>query len=298
MSQNETLAVIDKSSQLQTVGASADDLQMLGLWVRSKESAKTRAEYERDARGFFAYVRKPLATVTLGDLQGYADVLAESYATGSQQRMLASVKSLFTFGHKLGYLAFDPGKALKLPKQKDTLAARILSEQDVMGMIALEPAARNKLLIRALYVSAGRVSEVLGLTWADLQPREDGGQVTLYGKGGKTRAVLIPAKLWNDLLASRKETESDDAPVFCSRLKRVLSKVQAWRVVKAAALRAGIKGNVSPHWMRHSHASHALERGATVALVQQTLGHSNIATTGKYLHARPSESSSKHLAIN
>jgi site-specific recombinase XerD len=69
------------------------------------------------------------------------------------------------------------------------------------------------------------------------------------------------------------------------------------RIVKKAAARAGIKKPVSPHWMRHAHASHALERGAPIHLVQATLAHSSISTTGRYLHARPSDSSSRYLLL-
>jgi integrase/recombinase XerD len=72
---------------------------------------------------------------------------------------------------------------------------------------------------------------------------------------------------------------------------------QIWRIVAKAAQRAGIEGNVSPHWFRHSHASHALTRGASVALVRDTLGHESLTTTSKYLHAKPTDSSSLHLAV-
>jgi integrase/recombinase XerD len=87
-------------------------------------------------------------------------------------------------------------------------------------------------------------------------------------------------------------------PVFSSRkLGGHLDRSQVLRVVQAAARRAGVAGKVSPHWMRHAHASHALDRGAPIHLVQATLGHSSVATTGRYLHARPTESSSKYLAV-
>lgn len=69
------------------------------------------------------------------------------------------------------------------------------------------------------------------------------------------------------------------------------------RIVKAAAVRAGIQGNVSAHWLRHSHASHALDRGANIALVRDTLGHSSLAVTSRYTHAKPNESSALHLAV-
>jgi integrase/recombinase XerD len=69
------------------------------------------------------------------------------------------------------------------------------------------------------------------------------------------------------------------------------------RIVRAAAARVGIEQNVSPHWLRHCHASHSLDRGAPITLVQSTLGHSNVATTSKYLHARPNDSSARYLAV-
>ncbi len=69
------------------------------------------------------------------------------------------------------------------------------------------------------------------------------------------------------------------------------------RIVRAAANRAGIKKNVSPHWMRHAHASHNLDRGTPIHLVQATLGHSSVAVTGRYLHAKPGDSSARYLAV-
>ncbi len=85
--------------------------------------------------------------------------------------------------------------------------------------------------------------------------------------------------------------------VFVSRKGSPLSTSQALRIVRKAAVRAGIDKNVSPHRLRHCHGSHALDRGAAVHLVQATLGHGSVATTGRYLHARPTESSSKYLAV-
>jgi integrase/recombinase XerD len=72
---------------------------------------------------------------------------------------------------------------------------------------------------------------------------------------------------------------------------------RVWQIVREAAQRAGIVGNVSPHWFRHSHASHALERGASVALVRDTLGHSSLQVTSRYTHAKPDQSSALHLAV-
>jgi integrase/recombinase XerD len=103
--------------------------------------------------------------------------------------------------------------------------------------------------------------------------------------------------VWAELLALRGGAGDDD-PVFRSRKGGgALDQSQANRIVHAAAKRAGIKAAVSPHYLRHSHASHAIERGASISLIQATLGHASVATTGRYLHARPSESSSSYLGL-
>jgi integrase/recombinase XerD len=172
----------------------------------------------------------------------------------------------------------------------------MLSESEVLTMIALTKKERDKLLLRLLYASAGRISEVCTLKWRDVQPNGNTGQVTFFGKGGKTRAVKLSAETWKALQTMRRGNGMDE-PVFRSQKGGHLDPSQAWRIVKAAAKRAGIEGNVSPHWFRHSHATHALDRGATVALVRDTLGHSSLAVTSMYVHAKPDESSALHLVV-
>ncbi len=81
------------------------------------------------------------------------------------------------------------------------------------------------------------------------------------------------------------------------RAAGTLDPSAAWRIVRKAAARAEVDGNVSPHWLRHAHASHALERGAPVALLRDTLGHASVSTTNGYLHARPNDSSARYLAV-
>ena len=133
------------------------------------------------------------------------------------------------------------------------------------------------------------------MRWRNVQPRERGGQLAVFGKGRKTRVILLPADIFLAILALRGEAGVDD-PVFRSRKGGTpLSRVQAMRVVQAAARRAGIAGAVSPHWLRHAHATHALNRGAPIHLVADTLGHASVATTGMYAHANPTESSARYL---
>lgn len=269
------------------------DQQLIVLWLHGKSAHSQRA-YMADVEKFMAYVGKPLQVVTLADLQSFVDSL--NGTDNTRKRIVSSVKSLFTFGHKLGYLQFNVAAALKAPKPKNTLAERILTESEVLTMIALTTKDRDKMLLRLLYASAGRVSEICGLCWRDAQPSGDSGQVTLYGKGGETRAVKLSRETWKALQAIRGSAGPDE-PVFASQMGGAMVPSRVWQIVREAAQRAGIQGNVSPHWFRHSHASHALDRGASVALVRDTLGHSSLAVTSRYTHAKPDQSSALHLAV-
>jgi integrase/recombinase XerD len=275
--------------------ADTDD-QLIRLWLHGR-SIHTQRAYSRDIRQFNLFTKKDLRHTTLADLQAYADdLVGKGLKTTSQQRILASVKSLIAYAHKIGYLPFDTGKPLKIPKSMDHLAERILSENDIHQMISSENHPRNKLMLRVLYATGIRVSELCRIQGKDSQPREKGGQISIYGKGGKTNTILIPENLWNDLVVFRANT-LDDSPLFTSRKGRHFNPSQVWRIVRKAARKAGIMKNVSPHWYRHAHASHALQRGASIALVQRTLAHSSVNTTGRYLHVRPEESSSQYLDV-
>ena len=268
------------------------DAQAVDLWLYGR-SPHTQRAYRADVGRFMVFAGKPLPQITLADLQAFADSLAP-LSPASRARTLSAVKSLLAFSHRLGYLPFDVGQAVRLPAIRGTLAERILSEGDVQRMLALEPGPRNRALLRLLYGAGLRVSELVALTWRDAQDRGDSGQMTIMGKGGKTRAVLLSMDTWRELGTLRG---ADDAPVFPSRNGGHLDPSQVRRIVKGAARRAGITAPVSPHWLRHAHASHALDRGCPIHLVQATLGHASVATTGRYLHARPTDSSSRYLAV-
>jgi integrase/recombinase XerD len=168
------------------------------------------------------------------------------------------------------------------------------------------------------------------LRWRDLKDRPElegpdgrpGGQVTFFGKGDKTRAVSLYSKVWALIVRLHEEEQgagfgAPEDPVFRSQKGGSVSRTQIWRIVKQAATRAGIKlrkktrdngvvkrdedgepimvSEVSPHWFRHAHASHALQKGADLELVRETLGHESIETTKTYLHAQPGKSSSYYV---
>jgi integrase/recombinase XerD len=236
--------------------------------------------------------------VTFAEVQAFASHLESlELAASSRRSIISAVKSLLSFGNKIGVFSVNVGAPLKPPSAPDTLSERILSESQVQVMIALEQNPRNRAILRLLYYGGLRVSELCSLKWRNLQSRGAIGQVTVYGKGDKTRVVVLPGELWSQLLQLRSGA-GEDEPVFASRKRERgghMHRYSVDRIVKAAAKRAGIQGNVSPHWLRHAHASHALERGAKIHLVQATLGHSSVAVTSRYLHARPEESSGLYL---
>lgn len=269
------------------------DEQLLSLWLHGR-SKHTQRAYDADLVKFQKVIHKGFREVTLGDLQGFADKLFEASLTDTSiKRILSSVKSLFAFGHRLGYLVFDAGKALKIPACRESISERILSQEEVQQIISSVENKRNRLIIKTLYYTGIRVSELVALKWKHLQHREQGGQMTILGKGGKNNVLLLPQELWFELMELRT-TLSDEGPVFRSKKGGHLNPSHVQRILKDIAFKAIEKG-ATPHWYRHSHASHALENGCPIHLVQKQLNHSSIATTGRYLHARPTESSSKYL---
>jgi len=317
-------APADQSSSIDS------DQTLVRRWLAEK-SAGTQDEYARDLEQFVEYVDLPLRYVTLGHLQDYREHLEdEGYAKSTQKRKLSSVKSIFTFGTELQYFAHNVGAALSTPRARNNRAERILSEADLWAILRDEKELRNHVLLRLFYASGGRVSDVVDLRWRDLKDRPDlegpdgrpGGQVTFFGKGDKTRAVSLYSKVWSLVVRLHEEEQEDgfgapDDPVFRSRKGGGLSRTQIWRIVKKAATRAGVKlkkktrddgvvkrdeagepimvSEVSPHWFRHAHASHALQKGADLELVRETLGHESIETTKTYLHAQPGKSSSYYV---
>jgi len=275
-----------------------NDDAFLAYWLECQRSPHTKAAYRVSAERFRRFAGKPLYAVTRRDLLRFERALAEEgMAPRSVRVTMARVKALLSFAEEQGYTSFNVGRAHRLPRPQNRLAERILTEAQVLQILALETNPRNQAILKVLYYSAVRVSELCGLRWRDCLEREGGaGQVTVQGKGGKTRAILLPPVAWEALVACRQSPE-EDAPVFPSPRKPSvpLTRRAILNIVRAASLRAGIDKPVSPHFFRHSHATHALDRQAPIHLVSATLGHSSLATTGQYAHVRPGESSGRYL---
>lgn len=274
--------------------ATSDD-ELIRLFLGTCGAANTRSAYAGDLHAFLMFVDKPLRTVTLGDVQAFAASLAHM-APASVARRLSAIKRLTGFGLKLGYLQFNTAAPVPLPKIKDTLVERLMTEEQTLTMLAAVKRPRDAVLVRLIYGAGLRVSEACSLRWRDVTARDVAGQINVFGKGGKTRIILLPQRLW-DRLAGLRGAAGPDDPVFRSRKQGgALRRAQVHVIVKAAAKRAKLSDAVSTHWLRHAHASHALERNAPVHVVRVTLGHASLTTTTRYTDAKPATSSAQYLS--
>jgi integrase/recombinase XerD len=265
---------------------------MVSLWLGNYRSLHTRRRYDADARSFFAFVGKPLGMVTVRDIQEFGASLS-SVSDATVAARLTGIKSLIKFAHRIGYVPFDTAAPVQLPIAQDRLAERIISEFDVQRLLGLERHPRNAMILQVLYITGIRISELAGLCWRDLTPRDDGGQLSVMGKGSKTRPILLPVTIWDRINLLRGQAGPDSA-VFRSRKGGALHPRQIHEIVKRASRRAKLP-DVSAHWFRHSHASHSLDHGCPPHIVQATLGHSSLSTTSRYVHVRPGDSSSRYL---
>jgi integrase/recombinase XerD len=216
--------------------------------------------------------------------------------------MKNALSSFFTFLFKVCHITKDPTITWQSIRVPDEMGRKILERDQVLRMIECETNIRNKLIIKTLYMTGLRVSELCGLKVQDVKGKDDKRMVLhVLGKGTKVRSVLFPLSLWQEvrdnLLNQEGVGREQDAPLFRSRKAPYnrLDSSQIFRIIKLAAIRAKVYPLPSPHWFRHTSATHAIENGAPLHVVQRTLGHESIATTGRYLDARPSESNSDYL---
>lgn len=288
-----TSSILEAPAPAVIPAQASGDADMISLWLASFRSHNTRSAYAADVRTFMYFMQSPLRSCTVRTIQAFAATL-EHFAPATAARRLSAVKSLIALAHRLGYLPFDVGAPIQLPVIKDQLAERILSEWQVQRMLELERGVRNAALLRLIYSAGLRVSEACGLCWRDLAERGDAGQITVLGKGGKTRVVLLPEPIWTRITALRGNA-GIDRPVFRSLRGGALNRSQVHRIVKLAAKRAKLPAAVSTHYLRHAHVSHSLDRGAPVHVVSATVGHASLVTTTRYSHARPDDSSARYL---
>jgi len=264
------------------------DRQLIDLWLSGRPES-TQLVYEPVVLDFLKHCQAGLQECTVQDLAKWAEQLQGRDAT--RFRKVSTIKSLFRYGYRTGYLAFDVGLPIKGAKPFDKLHEKILDVDSVHEVIRQARQGRDRILIRCLYATGGRVSEVCKMRYRDLV----GNRISFFGKGRKTRVVMIPDSLAQELLSLRTRECLPDSPIFRSHRGQGLLPRNARQIIAQAGDDALL--HLSPHYLRHSHASHALDAGAPIHLVAQCLGHANISTTSRYLHARPSDGSSRFLNL-
>jgi site-specific recombinase XerD len=270
-------------------------------WLGSLLSGHSRRNFEVTARRFLAELPAGgLRAATVEDVRDALTQITAGVAETTGRQYVLRVKSLLGYAHRLGYAPFNAGATIRVRSDARnrgaTLAKRIISEVDVALLVRGARTKRDRVLLEVLYAAGLRVSEVAGLTWLDVLARDkDQVQLSIMGKGGVVRQVLLHEAVSRALLSLRSDAGASDAVFGSRKTSAQLGERAILGLVKRAAARAGLEAPVSPHWLRHAHASHAIDRGATLPEVQATLGHGNIATTSGFLHARPESSSGLKL---
>jgi integrase/recombinase XerC len=232
--------------------------------------------------------------VTVLDLRGYVAWLHESgYARSTIARRLASLRSFFRFGQREGWTKTNPAKPLRNPRQGRTLP-HFLSAEDLGRLLqaprADEPSGlRDRAILETMYSAGLRVSELVGLDLGDLD--FDAGVVRVRGKGRRERLAPIGSyavravRRW---LPARKpnprEPAGAEAPLFLNKFGRRITTRSVARMLEKYLKLTGLDARTTPHSLRHSFATHLLDRGADVRSVQELLGHKSLVTTQIYTH--------------
>src|SRR6266478_7508686 len=269
---------------------------LTALQTERGASPHTLAAYRRDLTGFVTFLGRggrAVATARVGDLTEYLAALRrQGLGARSTARHLSAVRGLYRFLLAAGEVRRDPTEHLESPRPPRKLP-RTLSVEDAAALVespdlSAPEGLRDRAMLELLYASGLRASECLTLRFEDLNVTA--GYVTATGKGSRQRLVPVGAQAlrWVQRYASTSRPaflrRGDPGTLFLNRYGRPLSRQSLWSVIKRAAKRSRLRSAVSPHTLRHSFASHLLERGADLRSVQAMLGHADIATTQIYTH--------------
>lgn len=227
------------------------------------------------------------------DLQAFVfDTFKEIASVGTQARLVAGIHSFYRFLLYHHYIEQDPSELLETPK-KELHLPDVLSLEEIDRMIAQidmskSESHRNRAIIEMLYGSGLRVSELVNLRLSDMYLKE--GYMRITGKGSKQRLVPVSpvaVKWFGYWLEDRNRLDIKPEAVdiaFVNRYGRQLTRAMIFTIIKTLAREAGIQKTISPHTLRHSFATHLLQNGADLRIIQQLLGHESISTTEIYTH--------------
>jgi len=260
-------------------------------------SPNTVSAYRRDLMKFCEFVQKrklALEAVSRDDLVDFlAGLYRQKLESKSVARHLVSLRNFFRFAQVQELITEDPSVNLESPKIRRTLPGylrleeveRLLAQPDAKTPFGL----RDRAMLEVLYSTGLRVSELVGLRVSDLDTKV--GCVRCIGKGDKERIVPIGKKAIGMVERYLRDARpkmigkfAGSPTLFVNRRGRALSRVGVWKILSAYGRRAGLRVALTPHMLRHSFATHLLERGADLRSVQLMLGHADISTTQIYTH--------------
>jgi len=276
---------------------STKEFQNLDYWLiewlkgKKRKSENTHDAYRRDIRQFIDSCKKEFDQVEVADIQEYQSSLADLYADRTVGRKVAALRSFYKFLNNREVTNINLARIESQSTEQEIDYDRLLTEAEIQAIIEAASDKTHNVFTRLLYLTAGRISEVLGIRWRDLTALEEGGEAYIMGKGRKARKVFIPLPLWEDLLSLRGASE-EKAPIFPA-----ISRHTAYRIIKKLAIAANVDKTVTPHSFRHAHISHALKNGATLAQLRDQAGHKNISTTSLYAHVSNEQATATRLKV-
>ena len=254
----------------------------------------TQEAYSHDINMFFTHLDTDhiddIQLITEEHIINFLSVLkVNEYATSSLSRTLIAIKVFFRYAKREGIVPADVAFYLESPKLWQIIP-EVLSTSEVEKLLAQPDTftpfgTRDKAILEVLYATGLRVSEVCSLNIYDV----DDEYVKVLGKGGKERIVPIGktalAAVDHYLNIGRHLTDSEnEKALFVTRSGKRIDRFRVWNRIKTYAKQAGIEKNVSPHTLRHSFATHLLDNGADLRVIQEMMGHANINSTDRYMH--------------
>lgn len=265
------------------------------LRVEKGLATNTLSSYRRDLEAYLHYLRlhrTDLGQATRDEVRGFLDSLYErGLSARSVARYLVSVRNLHKFLTDNGWTPADPAAEIEAPQIGHSLP-RFLSATEVDSLLAKPSTAdaaglRDRAMLELLYATGMRVSELISLQLGDVEPRL--GIVRCRGKGNKERLIPVGRSALRAVEAYVNEGRPHLArgaidTLFLNHRGRSLGRVGFWKILSAYGRAAGISTPITPHLVRHSFATHLLERGADLRSIQLMLGHSDISTTQVYTH--------------
>lgn len=293
---NKPLSQITKDDNLTKVTylntTTSTDEKLILLWLNSQK-VSTRKTYSYNIDQFFYLVGTEVKDIKLDHIINYQNYLIDNYSQNSVKTKIATVKSLFTFAFKTGYISINPMNLISTGTGTSAINQRFIEEDILLDIIYKNRNEKNikaTVLSLLLYKTAMRISEAIKLKWNDFCPCQNGYIITIMGKGNKQRVINIDREFYSFIC----QLKSDSIYVFTGYKEEHLKRTQGYNLVKDFF--ADIP-ELSPHWLRHCHSIHSLDNGVPIDDLRKSLGHSTLVMTSRYLDARPSKSSSQFIKI-